>query len=95
MVTHRSSRAGGVTFDWTVPVWGVVVLAIQGLAIIWWGATLTSRVQTLEASAAANLGTPATLARLDERGKAVDATLSRIEGQLDHINARMDGERHP
>lgn len=71
-----------IRIDWTVPVWSVVGLLGQALAIAWWGATLQARVAALEQAAALNAAMPVTVARLDERSAAQSESLKRVEEQL-------------
>lgn len=78
-----------IRVDWTIPVWSVVGLVAQALAIAWWGATLQARVTALEASAQANAALPATVARLDERSAAQSEALKRVEEQLNRLGARQ------
>jgi len=77
--------------DWTVPVWGVVGLLIQGIALVWFVASLnakveqtTTRVDKIEAHMvtvdASNNSSDATLARIDERTR----TMSDDIGELRH-----------
>lgn len=60
--------------DWTLPIWGVILVLIQGLAIIWGASSLNSTVQNdnkritaLEAQVASYGRMETTIARLDER----------------------------
>ena len=70
--------------DWTVPVWGVVGMLIQGLAIVWWSATITGdvrrntgRLGELEGRMTAVELTASTIARLDERSKWIYDEMQR------------------
>lgn len=65
--------------DWTIPVWGVVGLAVQAAAIVWWGATVQAQVDGLEGRVAKIEGSAELVARLDERTAAMSEALKRIE----------------
>lgn len=73
-----------IRVDWTVPIWGVVGLLVQGLVIVWWSATQTAavadtakRVDKLEHRADAFEAQAVIIARLDERTQAIYDSLQR------------------
>lgn len=71
--------------DWTIPAPLLIALAGQACGIVAWGAAISQRVTTLEASVAAAAGTPSVVARLDERSATQTTTLNRIESRLDNL----------
>lgn len=77
-----------VRVDWTVPIWGVLGMLVQGLAIVWWTASLSAtvsetskRVDKLEVRASAFDEQAAVIARLDERTKAIYDSMQRADGR--------------
>lgn len=75
-----------VRVDWTIPAPLLIALASQAVAVVAWGAAISQRVTTLEASAAAAAATPAAVARLDERSATQSATLGRLEAKIDNMD---------
>lgn len=76
--------------DWTVPIWGVFGLTLQGVAFTWFLATLNSatidntvRIDKLEQRVVAVEKTSATVERLDERTKWIYDNVAYMRGQLD------------
>lgn len=77
MTYHPSgpeSPPRGVRVDWTVPIWGVLGLALQAVGIVWFAATLsakvheaTERLDKLETRVTATESYGVLLGRLDER----------------------------
>lgn len=78
--------------DWTVPVWGVMGLFVQGIAIVWLIASMNAQVQNdtarldkVEVRMAATdtvvTGMSASLARIDERTRLFANSLSQPQPQ--------------
>ncbi len=77
----------------------VLALVIQGGGLIWWGSQMTARVATLEAktndderrasdASKADEAVSENVARIDERTKAIDDNVAKIERALE-----LDGSR--
>jgi hypothetical protein len=71
-VTDQPSRA--VRIDWTIPIWGVIGLLLQGVAVVWFLANLSgdvarsaARLDKAETRISALETQSTTIARLDER----------------------------
>jgi hypothetical protein len=60
----------------------IVALLAQGAGIVWWGSGISQRVTSLESRVAGAQHLTEDMARVDERTKAMDASLLRIEEQL-------------
>lgn len=68
--------------DWTFPIWPMIMFAMQGAAVIWWGATLQSRVGELERNQADMKPIPVSLAKLEERTLGIRSDVADIKAQL-------------
>lgn len=65
-----------------------VTILLQCIMAIWWAATMNSRVEKLEADVAPVRSMAETMARLDERTRAMEGTTQRIERKLDSAEER-------
>ena len=61
----------------------VITLLLQGGSALWWASKMDTRLAQLENEAAPLKVAAETVARLDERTKATDASVQRIERKLD------------
>lgn len=66
----------------------VITLIVQAAGAIWWAATMNARLDKLEADVAPARQVVETVARLDERSKAMEIATQRIERKLDGVEAR-------
>lgn len=72
----------GWHLDKKVPVAIILTLAIQTGGIVWWGATTSERLNTLERSAAAAAAQPERLAKVETRLEAVQEGITEIKTLL-------------
>lgn len=63
-----------------------MAILLQAATGVWWAAKTNSRVDRLEAEMAPVKTVVETVARLDERSKAMDAASQRIERKLDQLD---------
>lgn len=66
----------------------VITLIVQAAGAIWWAATMNARLDKLEADIAPARQVVETVARLDERSKAMEIAAQRIERKLDGVETR-------
>jgi len=66
----------------------VITLILQFTGALWWAATMNARLDELEADIAPARQVVETVARLDERTKAMEIATQRIERMLDGVEAR-------
>jgi hypothetical protein len=66
----------------------VLTLLLQGVTAIWWAATMNNRMTQLEKDLAPARTVFETVARLDERSKAMESSTARIERKLDSLEQR-------
>lgn len=66
----------------------VITLIVQAAGAIWWAATMNARLDKLEADIAPARQVVETVARLDERSKAMEIATQRIERKLDGVETR-------
>lgn len=76
--------------DLKIPLWGVIILCLgllgQTATLIMWGAKMDARVAAVEAKVTSVGDLRETVARVDERTRALVDTVDRID-------RRIDGER--
>lgn len=88
MTTHTTTRVPRINVDWTVPIWGIVGLLVQAVAVVWLIASMNAQVQNntlrldkmetrVAASDLAVSGMAASLARIDERTRILANTFSQ------------------
>lgn len=66
----------------------IITMLLQGAGGVWFAATLNARVQTLENEAVPLKAVVETVARLDERTKAMGESTQRIERRLETRDPR-------
>ncbi|MET3528545.1 hypothetical protein [Phenylobacterium koreense] len=66
----------------------VITIVLQLAGGLWWAATMSGRVDKLEADVAPARQVAETVARLDERFKAMEASTQRIERKMDAAETR-------
>ena len=66
----------------------VITLILQFAGALWWAATMNARLDKLEADIAPARQVVETVARLDERSKAMEIATQRIERKLDGVETR-------
>ncbi len=76
--------------DKRVSVALIIAIATQTLGIVWWAATLSTRVDGIQGRMAEMTGYASRLARLEERQLAVTGRLDRIEELQRRIEAKID-----
>lgn len=68
--------------DKTVPLAALLAAAIQFVALVWWGAMMTARVEQLERQQTAAAPQAERLIRVEEKLGAVQAALVEIKAAL-------------
>ena len=73
--------------DVKIPLWGLIGLGIaligQTATLLMWGVRMDERVQAVEAKVGTVLSISETVARMDERTRAMVQTVERIERRVD------------
>lgn len=64
----------------------VLALLVQTAGVVWWASGMERRVQTLESAVKPVQATSETVARLDERTKATQDGIARVERKLDDMH---------
>ena len=72
--------------DKRVPIAMIITLALQTCAIVWWAATVQSRVEVLEKKVDRTEGQAGQIIRLEDRLDHIAETLARIERALSKNN---------
>lgn len=72
--------------DKRVPIAMIITLALQTCAIVWWAATVQSRVEVLEKKVDRTEGQAGKIIRLEDRLDHIAETLTRIERALSKNN---------
>lgn len=68
---------------WLLPMLALLVaLLVQTVAIVWWAATTTQRVATLEDKAKGHNGNGEKLASIDARLEGLEGKFETMEGDL-------------
>lgn len=65
----------------------VIAIILQAAGALWWAATMNARLDRLEADIAPARQVAETVARVDERLKATEASAQRIERKLEGFEA--------
>jgi hypothetical protein len=77
--------------------WGAAALVfaifLQTGGIIWWGATMSQRMTTVEAKISATASTGETIARLDERTASMLTTIDRLDRRFTEAEVRKAERR--
>lgn len=85
-MTHTAPAIPSVRADWTFPVWTValfvITLAIQAGVFVYSYGALNQRLVSVEEKMREIGATPETVARLDERTKAMQEDLGDIKRRL-------------
>jgi hypothetical protein len=72
--------------------WGslpvVIALLAQTAGVVWWASGVERRVTALESAVKPVQATSETVARLDERTKATQEGIARVERKLDDMEAK-------
>lgn len=73
--------------------WGAAALLfallVQTGGIVWWGARIDTRVSAVEQKISATASAGETIARLDERTAAMNATIDRIDRRVSVAEERQ------
>jgi hypothetical protein len=73
--------------------WGgaalLFALLVQTGGIVWWGARIDTRVSAVEQKISATANAGETIARLDERTAAMNATIDRIDRRVSVAEERQ------
>lgn len=73
----------GWHLDKRVPIALVLAIMVQSAGMVWWGATLSARVATLEEKSVAGSGQPERLVKVETQVEGLTKTMDRIERKLD------------
>ena len=76
--------------DRRVPIALIITIIMQTIGIVWWAASLSARVETLEHRFAELATYQARIVRLEEKQNAVYQRLDRIEAIQRRIEAKID-----
>lgn len=74
--------------EWSAAALAFTILAQTG-GIIWWGARIDTRVSQVEQKVSATASAGETIARLDERTAAMNATIDRIDRRVSVAEERQ------
>ena len=73
------------TWDKRIPIALVLTVGIQTAGMVWWAASLTSRVTNLETSLANSTGQDGRIIRVETKLEGVSDDLGRIEEKVDRL----------
>ena len=73
------------TLDKRIPLALVLTVGLQTAGMVWWAATLSSRVTSLEAILADSSGQDGRIIRVETKLEAVGNDLGRIEQKVDRL----------
>ena len=76
--------------DRRVPIALIITIIMQTIGIVWWAASLSARVETLEHRFAELGAYQARIVRLEEKQNAVYQRLDRIEAIQRRIDVKID-----
>ena len=79
---------GGWHLDKRVPIILIITIFIQTGSIIWWAASLSSRVSVLETAIMRDSTQEARIIRNETRVTTIENSLDRIEKKLDRLIER-------
>lgn len=74
--------------EWSAAALAFTILVQTG-GIIWWGATMNQRMAAVEEKIGATASAGETIARLDERTAAMNATIDRIDRRVSVAEERQ------
>lgn len=73
------------SWDKRIPIALVLTVGIQTAGMVWWAASLTSRVTNLETALAASTGQDGRIIRVETKLEGVSDDLGRIEEKVDRL----------
>ena len=73
------------TLDKRIPLALVLTVGLQTAGMVWWAATLSSRVTNLETALAGSSGQDGRIIRVETKLEAVANDLGRIEQKVDRL----------